>query len=97
MWLSEEVDGSLGRWMALWGGGWLSGEVDGSLGRWMWLSEEADGRWNEARENTAGGEPRMVDKLVCWLVFRMWKLAQIYRLSERREGKLGLSRQRRGK
>lgn len=51
----------------------------------------------EAQENTAGGEPCMVDKLVCWLVFRMRKLAQIYRLSERRGGKLEFSRQRRGK
>lgn len=51
----------------------------------------------EAGENIAGGEPCMVDKLVCWLVFRMSKLAQIYRLSKRRGGKLEFSRQRRGK
>lgn len=65
-------------------------EADGFL-------EELGSKWKESCKNRAGGERCMVDKLVCWLVFIVWKRAQVYTLSERREGKLELSGQRRGK
>ena len=65
-------------------------EADGFL-------EELGGKWKESCKNRAGGERCMVDKLVCWLVFIVWKLAQGYTLSEKRERKLERSGQRRGK